>query len=49
MKKLLVLLALAFGFAYFYPIRHEQADNACAALDKRYPGWNAILDFRDLR
>jgi hypothetical protein len=35
MKKLLVLFALALGFTYFYPMRHEATATACAALDKR--------------
>ena len=35
MKKLCILLALGLGFAYFYPMRHESAPTACAALDQR--------------
>lgn len=34
MKKLL-LLAFALGFAHVYPVRHEHAPDACAALDHR--------------
>ncbi len=35
MKKLFVLIAICLGFAYFYPIRHERAPDACAALNRR--------------
>jgi hypothetical protein len=35
MKMVLVLLALALGFAYFYPARHEHAADGCAALADR--------------
>ena len=35
MKKLCILLALGLGFTYFYPMHHEAAPTACAALDQR--------------
>jgi hypothetical protein len=33
--KLVVLIAIALGVAFFYPARHEQTQTACAALEKR--------------
>ena len=33
--KLIVLVAIALGAAFFYPARHEQTATACAALEKR--------------